>query len=74
MGKLFTVLCAVGLSTQVLAYSQPWLDPSLHYEDRLKLFVASLNTTRKIAMTSGDTEVRGPSKHRTKHRTEGRGC
>lgn len=61
MPTFFAVLYAAVLSTQVLGYSQPWLDASLHYEDRLKSFLANLNTTRKIAMTSGDTEVRSLS-------------
>lgn len=35
----------------------PWMNQSLGYEERLKLFVAQLNTTQKLAMTQGDTEV-----------------
>jgi hypothetical protein len=53
-----TVLCAAGLASFALgSQQQPWLDPSLPYEERLQSFIAQLNTTQKLAMTQGDTEV-----------------
>jgi hypothetical protein len=53
-----TTLCVTGFAKGAFGSYQPWLDPSLHFEERLQSFIAQLNTTRKIAMTSGDTEVR----------------
>lgn len=52
-----SLFCITGLASVTLANQQPWLNTSLHFEDRLQLFIAQLDTTRKIAMTSGDTEV-----------------
>jgi hypothetical protein len=55
-----TALYVSGLANVAFGNYQPWLDQSLHFEDRLQSFIAQLNTTRKIAMTSGDTEVKDP--------------
>jgi hypothetical protein len=55
-----TLLCAAGLANIVLGDQQPWLDVSLPYEERLQSFLAQLNTTQKLAMTQGDTEVSSP--------------
>jgi beta-glucosidase len=58
-GLLIKVFYATSLANVALAnqQQQPWLDPSLPYEERLHSFVAQLNTTQKLAMTQGDTEV-----------------
>ena len=58
--SLFTkLLYATGLANAALTnqHQQSWLDPSLPYEERLQSFIAQLNTTQKLAMTQGDTEV-----------------
>ena len=60
--KLLTAaLYATNLTNLVLGSQQPWLDKSLPYEERLQSFIAQLNTTQKLAMTQGDTEVSNPS-------------
>ena len=60
--KLLTAaLYATSLTNFVLGSQQPWLDKSLPYEERLQSFIAQLNTTQKLAMTQGDTEVSNPS-------------
>ena len=60
--KLLTAaLYATSLTNLVLGSQQPWLDKSLPYEERLQSFIAQLNTTQKLAMTQGDTEVSNPS-------------
>lgn len=51
------VLCTASLASAALGNHQPWLEQSLAYEERLQLFIAQLNTTQKLAMTQGDTEV-----------------
>jgi beta-glucosidase len=55
-----TVLCATSLANVALGNQQPWLDQSLSSEERLQSFIAQLNTTQKLAMTQGDTEVMIP--------------
>jgi hypothetical protein len=60
-----TLLYAAGLANIVLGNQQPWLDASLPYEERLQSFIAQLNTTQKLAMTQGDTEVSSPSDFHT---------
>jgi hypothetical protein len=54
-------LYATSLTNLVLGSQQPWLDKSLPYEERLQSFIAQLNTSQKLAMTQGDTEVSNPS-------------
>lgn len=38
--------------------TQPWLDTTLPYEERLLSFISQLNEEQKYAMVQGDTEVR----------------
>ncbi|KPI41063.1 Beta-glucosidase [Cyphellophora attinorum] len=52
----FLVLLLTG-PVSVFADTLPWMNQSLSVEDRLKLFVGSLNNTQKQRMTSGDTEL-----------------
>lgn len=52
-----TTLCVAALANIALGNWQPWLDTSLNHEERLQLFISQLNTTQKLAMTQGDTEV-----------------
>lgn len=40
-----------------VAATQPWLNTSLPYEERLTAFIAQLNDTQKFAMVQGDTVV-----------------
>jgi hypothetical protein len=58
---LTAALYATSLTNLVLGSQQPWLDKSLPDEERLQIFIAQLNTTQKLAMTQGDTEVSNPS-------------
>lgn len=37
--------------------SRPWLDKTLPVEERLRTFIAQLNSTQKLNMVQGDTEV-----------------
>ncbi|KAH7024810.1 glycoside hydrolase family 3 domain-containing protein [Microdochium trichocladiopsis] len=50
-----TVAALLGGHAATAAAQKPWLDQSLPYEERLLSFLAQLNVTQKLAMTSGDT-------------------
>ena len=37
--------------------SRPWLDTALSVEERVRAFIDQLNSTQKLNMVQGDTEV-----------------
>lgn len=57
MPSLAKITVFVTWASSVVA-TQPWLNTSLPYEERLQSFLAQLNDTQKFAMVQGDTVVR----------------
>lgn len=56
MTPIAKIALLISSASGILA-TQPWLNSSLPYEERLQAFIAQLNDTQKFAMVQGDTVV-----------------